>query len=126
ARDESFVRTPRGLNEPVRWKSSAFRWTGAPTFRDSVADENIGVRCRRPAIASRAARTSSRESSAAMERFRGLAGELRERLARLWLRRIDAAEVADVRDEQHRDRRDDDEASRDPERLRDADPARHG
>src|SRR5918992_9276 len=58
----SLVSTPRGLNEPVRWKSSAFRKTRPPVSRESVADVKTGVRWRRPAIVSRAARTSSSES----------------------------------------------------------------
>ena len=52
--EASFVSTPRGLNDPVRWKSSAFRCTSAPDSCESDADVNVGVRCRRPAIASRA------------------------------------------------------------------------
>src|SRR5215211_6599273 len=55
--EASFVKTPRGLNEPVFWNSSALRKTPGP----SVSDVNTGVRCRRPAIASRAACTSSGE-----------------------------------------------------------------
>src|SRR5918994_1994298 len=59
--DASLFSTPRGLNDPVRWKSSAFRCASAPVSRESVADENVGVRCRRPAIVSRARTTSSYE-----------------------------------------------------------------
>ena len=43
-RASSRVKTPRGLKEPVRWKSSAFRKTGAPAIRPSVADDSVGVR----------------------------------------------------------------------------------
>src|SRR3954471_24409481 len=53
------VSTPRGLNEPVRWNSSAFSETRAPVSSLSVAEENVGVRCSRPPIASRAAWTSA-------------------------------------------------------------------
>ena len=52
---------PRGLKEPVRWKSSALRCASAPIRSDSARDEKSGVRWSRPPIASRAARTSSRE-----------------------------------------------------------------
>src|SRR5215212_6448596 len=55
--DASFVSTPRGLNEPVFWNSSAFSETPGP----SVWELKTGVRCSRPAIASRAACTSSGE-----------------------------------------------------------------
>ena len=54
-----FVSTPRGLNEPVRWNSSALSETRAPVRSESVAEENVGVRCSRPPIASRAASTSA-------------------------------------------------------------------
>jgi hypothetical protein len=60
--DASLLSTPRGLNEPVRWKSSAFRTTSAPVRRESVAEVKVGVRCSRPPIASRAATTSASES----------------------------------------------------------------
>ena len=53
--ERSLFSTPRGLNEPVRWKSSALRKTRGP----SVAELNIGVRWRSSPIVSRAARTSS-------------------------------------------------------------------
>ena len=58
--DASLFSTPRGLNEPVFWNSSAFRNARAPMRSPSVADVKTGVRCRRPAIVSRAASTSSR------------------------------------------------------------------
>ena len=50
----SLLRTPRGLNEPVRWRSSALKWTVAPTRSESVRELSIGVRCRRPAMRFRA------------------------------------------------------------------------
>ena len=50
----SRLRTPRGLNAPVRWKSSALKRTSAPVCSESVREPSIGVRCRRPAIRSRA------------------------------------------------------------------------
>src|SRR5919108_4733320 len=59
--DASLFSTPRGLNEPVRWKSSAFRWTGAATRAARVAELKTGVRCRRPRIVPAAATTSSWE-----------------------------------------------------------------
>src|SRR6266542_697297 len=59
--DSILFRMPRGLNDPVRWKSSAFRKTRAPVRSDSVAELKTGVRCSRPAVVSRARRTSSRE-----------------------------------------------------------------
>src|SRR5438876_32737 len=88
----------------------------------SVAEEKTGVRCNRPAIASRAARTSSRESSAAMERLGRLAGELCEHLLGLGL--VEPPEVADAGDEEHRQCRDNGPGDRDPQRRRDADHAR--
>jgi hypothetical protein len=54
--DESLLRTPRTLNDPVRWKSSAFSQTRSP----SVREPKVGVRCTRPRIRSAAASTSSR------------------------------------------------------------------
>ena len=51
---ESLFRTPRGLNAPVRWRSSALKCTGTPTCSESVREQSIGVRCSRPAIRSRA------------------------------------------------------------------------
>src|SRR6266511_3560113 len=123
-REASFVSTPRGLKEPVRWKSSPFRWTGAPVRSPRVAEEKTGVRCRRPAIASRARTTSSRESSAAMERL----GRFTRKRAQdgLWLRLVEAAKVADARHEQHCGSRQSAPARRNPERRRDADPVGHG
>src|SRR5438270_5473643 len=47
------LKTPRTLNEPVFWKSSAFRC--AP----SVSEEKVGVRWTRPAMVARARSTSS-------------------------------------------------------------------
>src|SRR5580765_5700996 len=61
--EASFASIPRGLNDPVRWKSSAFRWTRAPVRSDSVREPNIGVRSTLPAIVSRARRMSPRLSS---------------------------------------------------------------
>ena len=59
--DASFFSTPRGLNEPVFWKSSALR----NTFGPSVLEESIGVRWRRPRISSRARSMSSRSTAIA-------------------------------------------------------------
>src|SRR5205085_12649644 len=61
----SLFRTPRGLNAPVRWKSSALKTTSAPTCSESVREPSIGVRCSRPAIRSRAASTSSSDRRSA-------------------------------------------------------------
>src|ERR687886_2031083 len=58
-RVESLFRTPRGLNEPVRCSSSALKDTSAPTRSESVRELSSGVRCKRPAIRSRARSTSS-------------------------------------------------------------------
>ena len=63
--EASFASMPRGLNEPVRWKSSALRYASAPIRSDSARDEKSGVRWSRPPTASRAARTSSREITSA-------------------------------------------------------------
>src|SRR5919199_712357 len=67
---ESLFRTPRGLNEPVRWRSSALKDTSAPARSERVRELSSGVRCRRPAMRSRAASTSSsdRRSAAVVTR----------------------------------------------------------
>ena len=57
--DESLLRTPRALKEPVFWNSSAFRYVCAP----SVRELNVGVRWTRPRIRSAACSTSSRVSA---------------------------------------------------------------
>src|ERR671937_669268 len=62
----SLFRTPRGLNEPVRWKSSALKATSTPARSERVREPSIGVRCSRPAIRPRAASTSSSETSGGM------------------------------------------------------------
>src|SRR5207248_8060049 len=62
----SLFRTPRGLNEPVRWKSSALKETSTPARSERVREPSIGVRCSRPAIRPRAASTSSSETSGGM------------------------------------------------------------
>ena len=67
----SLFRTPRGLNAPVRWSSSALKSTSAPTCLESVADESIGVRCSRPSIRSRARGRRRRARSGAGRRHRG-------------------------------------------------------
>src|SRR5439155_26546897 len=59
----SLFSTPRGLNDPVRWKRSALKCTSARTRSESVADERSGVRWSRSPIRSRARYTSSREIS---------------------------------------------------------------
>ena len=40
----SLLSTPRGLNEPVRWNSSAFRNTSQPTRSDVRRELKAGVR----------------------------------------------------------------------------------
>ena len=42
--DPSFVRTPRALNDPVFWNSSALRKARPPKVAPSVSDEKSGVR----------------------------------------------------------------------------------
>ena len=59
-KDASFVSTPRGLNEPVRCSSSAFRNVSGP----SVRHERSGVRWRRPRITAAACSTSARSTIA--------------------------------------------------------------
>ena len=54
--EASFVRTPRGLKEPVFWSSSALR--NAPGASEEHG--SVGVRWRRPVMTSRARSTSSR------------------------------------------------------------------
>src|SRR6266567_1071847 len=44
----SLFSTPRGLNAPVRWRSSALKCTGTPTRSESVRELSIGVRWTRP------------------------------------------------------------------------------
>src|SRR5581483_9022321 len=78
--ERSFASTPRGLNEPVFWKSSALRKARTPRRPPSAADEKVGVRCSRPAIASRAARTSARVGSSATMHDAG-AGDTDHKLA---------------------------------------------
>ena len=65
-RARSRLNAPRGLNAPIRWKSSALSQTGAPQRAASVADVSTGVRCTRPAIASAAAWTSASVGDSAM------------------------------------------------------------
>src|SRR6266550_2604606 len=40
----SLFSTPRGLKEPVRWKSSALNRMSAPTWSESVAERSSGER----------------------------------------------------------------------------------
>jgi hypothetical protein len=54
--ESSFVRTPRGLNEPVFWSSSALRKASGA----SDEHRSVGVRWRRPVMTSRARSMSSR------------------------------------------------------------------
>src|ERR671926_373978 len=56
---ESLFRTPRGLNDTVRCRSSALKDTSAPTRSERVRELSSGVRCTRPAMRSRARWTSS-------------------------------------------------------------------
>ncbi len=51
---------PRSLNEPVRWRFSHFRWTGAPTSAERWRLPSIGVVRATPASIFWAPRTSSR------------------------------------------------------------------
>jgi hypothetical protein len=51
---------PRSLNEPVRWRFSHLRWTGAPTSRDRCLLPSIAVIRATPESIFRAPRTSSR------------------------------------------------------------------
>jgi hypothetical protein len=52
----SLFSTPRALNDPVFWNSSALRYVCSP----SVRELKVGVRCTRPRIRSAAWSTSSR------------------------------------------------------------------
>src|SRR6266511_4280637 len=48
------MRTPCGLNEPVRWRSSALKCTGTPTCSESVREPSIAGRLHRtPMLGSR-------------------------------------------------------------------------
>src|SRR3989442_1156149 len=49
---------PRILNEPVRWRFSAFRCTSGPTSRESVSERKTGVTRATPSRRSRAASIS--------------------------------------------------------------------
>src|SRR5207249_9446235 len=74
ASHDSLLSTPRALNEPVRWKSSAFKYArSTPTVRARVAEEKVGVRWTRSPIVSRAASTSSRVTGGSATR-RSFAG----------------------------------------------------
>src|SRR5215472_9489374 len=61
--DNSLLNTPRGLNEPVFWNSSAFRYRRTPSSSPTVADDITGVACTRPPIRARARSISSSSSS---------------------------------------------------------------
>src|SRR5579883_640277 len=56
---ESMLTAPRILNEPVRWRFSAFRTTSRPTSRESEAEPNTGVTCAWPPMRPRAASMSA-------------------------------------------------------------------
>src|SRR5438105_11239329 len=56
---EILLTAPRILNEPVRWRLSAFRSTSRPASRENVSDGKTGVTLATPAIRSRAARMSA-------------------------------------------------------------------
>ena len=53
------LKAPRSLNDPPRWKHSAFRNTLAPTRSSSVRDLNTGVRWTTPSSLRPASTTSS-------------------------------------------------------------------
>src|SRR5262245_4223590 len=63
-RTSSRVKTPRGLNEPVFWSSSALNKTGTPADSASVREVSSGVRCTR-SPSCRAARSTSSNVGAA-------------------------------------------------------------
>src|SRR5438876_8859024 len=58
---------PRILNEPVRWRFSAFSRTSRPVIRVNVSDANTGVTLATPAIRSRAARRSASVGAIAVQ-----------------------------------------------------------
>src|SRR5204863_6948846 len=58
---------PRILNEPVRWRFSAFRRTSRPMIRVNVSDAKTGVTLATPAIRSRAARRSASVGAIAVQ-----------------------------------------------------------
>src|SRR3954453_5693365 len=51
---------PRILNEPVRWRFSAFSFTSRPTSRESVSEAYTGVTRATPSSRARAASISGR------------------------------------------------------------------
>ncbi|MCO4699707.1 hypothetical protein LRR80_05804 [Streptomyces sp. RO-S4] len=55
----SFAAAPRTLNDPVRWSSSSFAVTGAPSSAESPGLGTVGVRTTCPAIRSAAASMSA-------------------------------------------------------------------
>src|SRR5690348_10816627 len=55
----SLLSAPRGLNDPVFWKSSALKCSRAPMRSPSAVEVIVGVRCSVPAITPRAAAISS-------------------------------------------------------------------
>ena len=62
----SLAATPRTLNEPVRWRFSAFSDTTPPVRSEIVRDESTGVRRAIASTAGRAAATSSAVTSASV------------------------------------------------------------
>lgn len=56
--ESSLAVAPRDLNEPVRWSSSSFAVTGAPSSAVSPGPGTVGVRITCPAIRSAAASMS--------------------------------------------------------------------
>src|SRR5580693_3986724 len=58
--DDSLLKAPRNLNEPVRCSNSGFRITLVPARRSSAGDDNSGVRTAKPA-STRAAASMSAE-----------------------------------------------------------------
>src|ERR1700732_1472740 len=57
--DESLLKAPRNLNDPVRCSVSGFRKTFAPTRSSRTGDDKRGVRTAKGAITRAAASTSA-------------------------------------------------------------------
>src|SRR5687768_7097208 len=67
--DWILLNAPRILNDPVRWRFSAFRKTGRPLRRPRVSDEKTGVMRARLAMRVRAASMSARPGIVSIAMF---------------------------------------------------------
>src|SRR6476469_959091 len=73
---DSLLTAPRILNDPVRWRFSAFSQTRPPVSCDSVSEPYTGVTRARPPSRSRAASTSASVGAVAGINFEHLGEDL--------------------------------------------------